>query len=190
MVEIRDVINKVAILSEESREAFCSIFKESKIKKGEDFIRKGEMGEGLCFLRSGLMRSYYISPKGEEYNKHFFMPGTFCAPLTSLITKEQSPVYIGALKDTDILLAKYSDLEKVYKEHLETNILGRKLTEFAWIQKEKRETQLIMLSASERYEIFLQEYPGLDQLIPQYQIASYLGITPVQLSRIRAKGRF
>jgi len=74
----------------------------------------------------------------------------------------------------------------VYSKHPALNRVGRILVEHAWIGKERRETQLIMLNASERYRAFREEYPGLEQRIPQYHIASYLGITPVQLSRIRA----
>ncbi len=185
--EIKQVISQITKLSSPASAAFCGIFSEDRIEKGKDFIREGEMGDRLAFVRQGLLRSYYISPKGEEYNKHFFVAGSFLAPLTSLVTKQPSPVYIGALEGSDILVASYSDLESLYSEYLELNILGRKLVEYAWIGKERRETQLIMLSATERYHAFLEEFPGLDQRIPQYQVAFYLGITPVQLSRIRAQ---
>jgi len=180
------IIKKVCSLDEKSISAFTSLFNPKVLDKGENFISEGDNGDSIAFVQSGLLRSYYISPKGEEYNKHFFLEGSFLAPLTSLILKQVSPVYIGALEKTHILIANYADLEKAYDSHLELNILGRKLIEFAWIGKERRETQLIMLDATERYKAFKEEFPGLDQRIPQYHIASYLGITPVQLSRIRS----
>ncbi len=143
------------------------------------------MGQSILFLAQGLLRSYYISPKGEEVNKHFFLAGSLAAPLTSLVTKEPSPVYIGALEPSRLLQARYQDILRLYQQYPNLNKIGRVAVELAWIAKERRETQLIMLDAKARYRAFQDEYPGLEQRIPQYQIASYLGITPVQLSRIR-----
>lgn len=171
----------------EAKDALRSIFVEAEVAKGSDFIREGEVAKQIAFIEEGLLRSYYISPHGLERNKHFFEAGSFVAPLTSLVTQQPSPVYIGALEDSKVLVASYDALERLYMKHLELNILGRKLVEFGWITKERRETQLIMLDATQRYRAFLAEYPGLDQRIPQYHIASYLGITPVQLSRIRSQ---
>lgn len=184
--QLLEVINNVCNLSDKALDAFQSIFIDKEIAKGENFITEGDDADSLAFIKSGLLRSYYISPKGEEYNKHFFLAGSFVAPLTSLVLHEPSPVHIGALENSQVMIASYKDIEDLYNSHLELNILGRKLVEFAWIGKERRETQLIMLEAKDRYEAFLKEYPGLDQRIPQYHIASYLGITPVQLSRIRS----
>lgn len=184
---LRTCINNICFLDNSVIDKFLSLFTAHKIDAGCDVVCEGDMGKKIFFVTSGLFRSYYISPKGDESIKHFFLPGTFFAPLTSLITAKPSPVYIGALKDSEYLSADYSELELLYQELPALNILGRKLIEWAWVGKERRETQLIMLDANDRYKAFLKEFPGLDKQIPQYHIASYLGITPVQLSRIRAK---
>lgn len=172
----RDVLN-----------SFAAPFKVSVLDRGEDFVRAGEIGGDVCFVHEGLLRSYYLSPKGEEFNKHFFLEGSFAAPLASLVTREPSPVNIAALERTTVLKARYSHLLQTYDTSPILNKVGRVLVEYAWIGKERRETQLIMLDATERYRAFLKEFPGLSQRIPQYQFASYLGITPVQLSRIRSQ---
>ncbi len=183
---LRSSINTICHLNDQIIDAFLSLFTAHKLQNGSDFIREGVMGKHICFVTEGIFRSYYISPKGEEKIKHFFLPGTFFAPLTSLVTNQPSPVYIGTLKDSEYLSADYNAIEVLYTEQPELNKLGRKLAEWAWIGKERRETQLIMLDASSRYKAFREEFPGLERQIPQYHIASYLGITPVQLSRIRA----
>lgn len=152
---------------------------------GEDWICEGDQGDAILFVAEGLLRSYYISPKGEEVNKHFFLAGSLAAPLTSLVTGAPSPVYIGALESSRILQARYRDVLSLYEEYPVLNKVGRVAVELAWVAKERRETQLIMLDARQRYRAFQEEYPGLERRIPQYQVASYLGITPVQLSRIR-----
>lgn len=177
----------VAQVSEADASLFSSRFHPAELHRGDTFISAGEMGRRVAFVASGLMRSFYISERGEEFNKQFFVAGSFVAPLTSLVTHEPSPVYIDALEDACLLAADWSDLAELYSEHPALNRVGRVLVEYAWIGKERRETQLIMLDAGKRYEAFLEEFPGLDQRIPQYHIASYLGVTPVQLSRIRAR---
>ena len=180
-------VRRVCDLDDTILGAFIDLFSARSLGEGEDFIREGDVGQHIGFVADGLLRSYYVSPRGEEYNKHFFRPGEVFAPLTSLVMKQPSPVYIGALLDSTIMLADHAALEDLYERYPLLNRLGRKLVEWAWIGKERRETQLIMLDATERYDAFLEEYPGLDQLIPQYHIASYLGISPVQLSRIRTR---
>lgn len=174
-------------ISDADASLFSSRFHPAQLDKGDLFISAGEMGKQVAFVASGLMRSFYISDSGEEFNKHFFVSGDFVAPLTSLVKREPSPVNIDALEDTYLLAADWSDIETLYSEHPALNRVGRILVEYAWIGKERRETQLIMLNARKRYDAFLEEFPGLEQRIPQYQIASYLGITPVQLSRIRKR---
>ena len=183
---MKQFIQEFAGIDDSTAQAFVDLFTYSSLKKGDNFISEGETGHKVAFIKEGLLRSYYISPKGDEYNKHFFLAGVFVAPLTSLVLKTPSPLYIGALENTSLLIADYNDVEKLYKEKPLLNRLGRILVEFAWIGKERRETQLIMTDARERYKTFIDEYPGLEQRIPQYHIASYLGITPVQLSRIRS----
>lgn len=181
-----ELIKEISGIDENASRKFFDVFRPSTLRRGETFITEGEMGNQIAFLEEGLLRSYYISRKGDEYNKHFFLAGTFIAPLTSLVMKTPSSLYIGALEDSKLLVADFSDIQKLYEEIPLLNKLGRILVEYAWIGKERRETQLIMLSALERYKAFRLEFPGLEQRIPQYQIASYLGITPVQLSRIRS----
>ena len=189
LAEMQQVLIEVTQISEADAHRFSSIFSSAHLIKGELFIAAGETGKRVAFVNEGLLRSYYISSKGEEFNKYFFVAGTFVAPLTSLVTHEPSSVHIDALEDTALLTANWHDLMEVYSKYPALNRVGRILVEYAWIGKERRETQLIMLNASERYRAFREEHPGLEQRIPQYHIASYLGVTPVQLSRIRAQGK-
>jgi len=171
---MKQTLVELARISEADAGLFAEIFISAHLAKGESFITAGEKGQRVAFVVSGLMRSYYISVKGEEFNKHFFVAGTFVAPLTSLVTHEPSPVRIDALENTSLLTANWDDLMEVYAKYPALNRVGRILVEYAWIGKERRETQLIMLNASERYRAFREKYPGLEQRIPQYHIASLL----------------
>jgi len=97
-------------ISEAEAGLFAEIFLPERPAKGESFIAAGEKGHRVAFVVTGLMRSYYISGKGEEFNKHFFVAETFVAPITSLVTREPSPVHIDALEDTALLSANWDDL--------------------------------------------------------------------------------
>lgn len=166
---------------------FVQLFAAKRIDKAQLYIETGQLADSILYVVEGLLRSYYLSPKGEEINKHFFLEGSFVAPLTSLVTAQPSPVNIACLETSTVLVANYQRVLQFYEKYPEFNKIGRVLVEYAWIGKERRETQLIMLDARQRYMEFLDEYPGLERRIPQYHIASYLGITPVQLSRIRSQ---
>ena len=181
------ILGNLCSIDAELLRVFVAPFRVSMLEREQHFVRAGEVGFDVCFVHEGLLRSYYLSAKGQEFNKHFFVEGSFAAPLASLVTHEPSPVSIDALEATTVLRTSYSNLLEIYEKYPALNEVGRVLVEYAWIGKERRETQLIMLNAAERYRAFLKEFPGLSQRIPQYQIASYLGITPVQLSRIRAE---
>lgn len=187
MADLLDTLSRLCRLNESQLQPLLEIFRPDALQPGEHFVEAGEKGTAIAFLESGLLRSYYISPDGKEHNKHFFQPSELLAPLTSLVTGEPSPVYIGCLQEARLQIADYATLLKVYQAHPYLNKVGRILVEWAWIGKERRETQLIMLNSLERYQAFQQEFPGLEEQIPQYHIASYLGITPVQLSRLRAR---
>lgn len=180
-------LSKLCQLREELVGEFVGIFQAESFAKGEYFIEVGQHADSIAYVAQGLLRSFYLSPKGEEINKHFFLSGNFVAPLTSLVSGVPSPVNIDCLESTSVLVASYRRVLEIYENYPELNKIGRVLIEYAWIGKERRETQLIMLDARARYMAFLQEYPGLERRIPQYHIASYLGITPVQLSRIRSQ---
>jgi len=92
--------------------------------------------------------------------------------------------HIQAMEDSELLIGDYDRMKKLYARNAGWQELGRRIAENFYVGKERREYELLQLSASERYLMFDQEYPGLARRIPQYYVASYLGITPVALSRI------
>ena len=187
MAKLAQTLSKLCALSERELQPLLALFRATTLQSGEDFVKEGQLGTQLAFLESGLLRSYYISPDGKEHNKHFFQAGELLAPLTSLDTGLPSPVYIGCLREAQLQVADYARLLQVYEDFPYLNKVGRVVVEWAWIGKERRETQFIMMNTEERYRAFLEEFPELENEIPQYHIASYLGMSPVQLSRIRAK---
>ncbi len=163
------------------------LFSLIRYEKGQYFAKADTYPQEIGFVSSGILRAFYRTSDGVEYNKTFFLENTFVAPLTSLVTKEINQINLQALLDSELLVADYQTFTELYDSIPPVERFARKAIEVEWCRKEMREIRLVLNSAKERYEHFLSEYPGIENLIPQYHIASFLGITPVALSRIRSK---
>lgn len=170
-----------------SLKSIVNLFKEVQFKKGETFAKKGEYSRNIAFVKSGVLRAYYGNDKGEEYNKTFFSDNNFVGAYSALVTGNRNLIDIDCLTDCKLLVAEYSKIIALYNDNPKVERLSRILAEQFFVRKEKREIELVTLEAKDRYAIFQKEHPELEQRIPQYHIASYLGVSPTQLSRIRAK---
>jgi CRP-like cAMP-binding protein len=174
-------------IPEDSLAALRSLFKPAVLQKDHYYARHGKKAMKLAFLEKGLMRVFYQNKEAEEFNKLFIKNPAITAAYASLITKEPAIIDIQCLTECNILEATFEDIVSLYDEHPSIERLNRKIAEDFFVEKEKREMSLVVNDATERYALFLKEFPGLENHITQYHIASYLGITPTQLSRIRAK---
>jgi CRP-like cAMP-binding protein len=186
MTKLKDRVQSIFKLDSESIEKFTALFSEQKFKKNDYFAKKGEYSQRFAFVESGVLRAYYSNYEGEQYNKTFFTEGSFSGAYSSLVTGEQNLIDIDCLTDCTLYVAEFKDITLLYDNYPKIERLARILAEYFFVRKEKREIELVTLEAKERYAIFQREHPNLEQLIPQYHIASYLGITPTQLSRIRS----
>jgi len=159
------------------------------LTKGENFIEPGQPSKEAAIVVSGLFRFYYTDADGREATKAFRGPGELVAAYAELLDKRPSRTAIEALEDSELLVVRYERVTALYKEHACWQELGRVIAEDHYRQRERREQELLLNSATERYRTFLDERPALAAKLPQKLIASYLGITPVALSRISAAGR-
>lgn len=187
MTELHKYLISISPIQNETWNKVRELFTETTLKKGEYFIKEGEIAKQIGFLTNGVIRAFYRNNNGIEYNKHFFTANNLVAGYSSLITKEPNKINQQALTDCQLFVANYNDILKLYESNHDFERFGRILAEFFFVHKEQREIDIVMLDADKRYLIFQKEFPTLEQLIPQYHIASYLGITPTQLSRIRRK---
>ncbi|MFC5701388.1 Crp/Fnr family transcriptional regulator [Cohnella faecalis] len=157
------------------------------LRKYDYFIRSGEQARFIAFCAEGLFRFYYDTENGNELNKSFCGKGDFVASFHSLLLDSPSRLHIQALEDSELWVISYADYIGLYDRHVCWERLGRRMAERLFIKKEQRERELLLCSAEERYRLFVNENPELHERIPLYHIASYLGITPVALSRIRRR---
>lgn len=158
---------------------------EESLGKGEVLLHSGELCEKIYFCVSGLLRMYYITPEGADYNKSFITEHKFFTSYSSMILNVPSHFSIQSLETSVVVSFSHSTLEHLFNRHSCWETIGRKLVEQLYIKKELKERHLLLYSAEERYQLFLEEYPDLNRRVPQYHVASYLGISPVSLSRIR-----
>ncbi len=186
-VGLKEVLSTLTQITEQEWREFEQRFTLRRMAKSEYFARAGEQASHIGFVVSGTFRAFYLAEDGTEYNKTFFRENTFIAAFASLVTQNESSIYIQALEDSDMLAAHYTDIVRLYDRYHALERFARRVIEIEWVNKEMREIRLVLTNAEERYKHFQQEHPGLESKIPQYHIASYLGITPVALSRIRSK---
>ncbi|KAB1064725.1 Crp/Fnr family transcriptional regulator [Salibacter halophilus] len=187
MDELRAYLEKLIHFTENECEVFTSLFYEVKLEKYDYIAREGEYSSKLAFLSNGVMRAFFRNDSGDEYNKTFFTPPSFVAAYSSITTKQKNLINIQCLTDCTLLVADFTKITSLYRDYPRIESLARILAEYKFAIKEKREIELVTLEARQRYEIFKREHPNLENQISQYHIASYLGISPTQLSRIRAK---
>jgi CRP-like cAMP-binding protein len=157
------------------------------VRKGAFFLQAGDVPRRIGYLKSGLLRLFYIDLNGDEVNKHFCLENTLAISYSAFLQQTESRFFIQALEDSQLITIGYDAYQELLAGHMCWQIVARKLAEMVFILKEKREAELLLNDAQERYQQFLVDYPNLEKRIAQYHIASYLGITPESLSRIRAK---
>nr|WP_281389062.1 Crp/Fnr family transcriptional regulator [Spirochaeta isovalerica] len=157
------------------------------MKKGEFLIREGDMPDKVAFIASGMFRAFYTTDEGDEKTIVFRGTGRPLSAYSSHLENKEAKFSIEALEESSLLYLSIQNFEKL----LSANPFWKEVTALYYmnlfIEKEKRERELMSDDAETRYNNFLREYPGLIDRINHYHIASYLGITNVTLSRIRRR---
>ncbi|PJZ27792.1 Crp/Fnr family transcriptional regulator [Leptospira kmetyi] len=183
---IYETVNLISPIPKEVWTQAKLVYTVKELSYGDFLIRQGKIPTEFAFVFSGVLREYYLTPDGTEYIKSFNFPGEFTGSYFDLLTKQPSTCNIRAITDCKLAVANFSHLTELYDTHIAWERLGRMVAENLFLKKARREYELLALSAEERYELLKRNYPNIEDVIPQYHIASYLGITPVSLSRIRS----
>ncbi len=168
-------------------ECFVPHLSERTFEKNDYLVKAGDVVNNFYFILKGLVRFFYCTEDGKEFNKHFAMENGFAGSFHSFVLHAPCGFYIQALERTATIVLPNRTLHAFYERHVCWERLGRKHAEHLLLIKEAREKELLIDSLDVRYQRFLQEFSGLADRMPQYHIASYLGVTDVALSRIRKK---
>lgn len=164
---------------------FATIFRIRTVQEREFVLFPGVSIDELMFVCSGLLRAYYVGDDGAESNKAFIAENEFAGPLPAAAVDTSIIYGIQTLEPTTMLVAHYADFVAFVDQHPVFSQFQRKLTEWILSRKEVRMRNLLQGNARTKYLDFIQRHPQLAQRVPQYHIASYLGITEVHLSRLR-----
>ena len=174
-------------ISEKSIESFSSIVSLKQFPKGKIIIKQGQIPSNFYIIKSGVARSCIKNTEEKEHIRTLYTPMSTVGALSSLIKKNASNATYDCLTDCELFEGNFSTFLNLTQNNHEIALFYCKVLESIFIRTEKRVDELALLSATERYLKLKEEIPEINNLIPQYHIASFLNITPVQLSRIRKK---
>ena len=180
-------LSKGITLTEADKEIFRQHIVIKKLRKRQYLLSEGEICKSVAFVNRGMLRSYLLDEKGNERIIQFAPEGWFISDLSSFITNEPSNLNIDAIEDAELVLlhqAAHMHLENVIPEFFKFNYMQYR---GAYISLQKRLTNMFTLSAEEKYIKLHSIYPDIMQRVPQHMIASYLGLKPETLSRVRKK---
>ena len=184
MGHIRDYYERIVPLQDSEWEIIASHFVRNEFAKGEIITRQGETENHLSFVEMGIVRFYFPDEDG-ELTFNFTFEKEFTCAYDSFLTQTPAEYELQALKDTVIWQITYDGLQNVYAQTRVGNYLGRFAAENLFLAKSKRELSLLKYTATERYLNLFTERPEILKHIPLKYVASYIGITPQGLSRIR-----
>lgn len=183
---LRNYLEKFLLLSDEEWLDFKECIEIEKISKKDFILKEGEKCDFIAFIQEGIF-SFYNFHEGEEKITAFFFSGEFASNYRSFLTKSPSKHYIEALQDSIIYKIKLEKLIKLYDKHKSIERLGRLIAENLYLGVANRLDSFMFDSPAIRYQDLLNRNSKLISEIPQYMIASYIGVKPETLSRIRAR---
>lgn len=179
-------ISRFITLTPEEEQYFTSLLKLKKIKKKGYLLQEGDISRHQYFVNKGCLRTYTIDEKGLEHIIQFAIEDWWTGDMFSFLTQTPARFTIDALQDSELLCLEKNALEELYVKIPKFERFFRHLLQNAFIALQERIVANLSQPADERYCTFITKYPDMEKRLPLKQIASYLGITPESLSRIRS----
>jgi CRP-like cAMP-binding protein len=186
MEGIRTYFNKFIKITDEEWNAFASIIQKQEYSKRELILSSGTTCDFIAFVGEGMFRFYYVD-EGDEKVTAFFFPGDFVSNYRSFLTDQPSDHNIESMKESVIYKVKKKDLFELYDQYPAIDRLGRLVAENLYLTVAKRLDEFLYSKPEERYRNLQNRNSKLLQEVPQYMLASYLGVKPETLSRIRMR---
>lgn len=178
---------KLFMVDEAHYREFCELLEEVTFKKSDFFLRSGDECYYLAFLKKGFMRTFYINENGTDVSFNFHFDNHFFTDYDSVLRNTKSKMNIVAVENSTVLLLHKRKLNELYQKDIYWQEFGRKMNELIYLNAHKRIEELLYYSPEIRYKNLLQMNSQIFQLVAQKHIASYLGIKPESLSRIRSR---
>ena len=186
MQNLIHALKKSILLSSAAENYIYSIAKEKTVAKGEILIRAGQTVNTTFFVTQGSLRSFCIDKEGKEHTLQFAIKDWWISDYMALYNHEPASLTVECITGSVVIELDAQKLDEIYLQFPEFEPYKRKNLERHIVTLHKRILNQLQLTALERYNLFLEQYPDIEQSIPDYHIASYLGITRQSLSRLRA----
>ena len=164
-----------------------NISKVKTFQKGDVLIRQGQAVNKTYFVTDGCLRSYCLDKNGKEHTLQFAVKDWWISDFIAIYNNELATLTVECITDSKVIEFNAKDLDKIHSLFPEFEPYQRKNLERHVVSLHKRILNQLQLTAPERYDLFLGQYPDIEQYTPNYHIASYLGITQQSLSRIRVE---
>jgi len=174
-------------LTEDEKVLCKTFFLPKKLRKRQYLLQEGDVCKYIAFVERGMLRSYSVNEKGVEHIIQFAFEGWWISDQYSFLTTEASPYNIDALEDAELLLLSKASEEQLLERIPKMERYFRILLQNNLIATQRRLVSSLSHTAEEKYNELIQGCPTIPQRVPQHMMASYLGITPETLSRIRKK---
>jgi CRP-like cAMP-binding protein len=182
-----DYINKHVNLTADEEAFLTSKVSYRKYLKGQYIVQQGDVCKYECFVISGCTKTFFIDEEGQEHIIMFAIEDWWASDLGSFITQTPADFSVQCIENTEFIMFSNDDIEDLYSEIPKLERFFRLIIERAFVASQKRLIRNFSLSAKDRYLYFKKQYPKIDQRIPQYMIASYLGVTKEFLSKIKGQ---
>ncbi len=180
-------INKHIDLTEDETAELLSKLVYRKYLKGQYIVQQGDVCKHECFILSGCTKTFYMDANGQEHIVLFAIEDWWTSDMGSFISQTPADYNVQCIENTELIQFSYEVIEELYLKVPKLERFFRKIIEKALVASQKRIVRNFSLTAKERYLIFKELYPKIEQRIPQYMIASYLGITKEFLSKIKSE---
>jgi CRP-like cAMP-binding protein len=184
MQSLLNAIRSYVPLSSADEEVVHKLFRKKVLSKGEYLLEAGNVCRYVAFIETGLVR-YYVMDEKEEKTNYFNKEDDFVCDYMSFLPQAASFVSIQALEDSTLYVINHTDLQTFYRDVEHGERFGRLGIEYVFVQAINQIRSLYTEPPEVRYQKFIANYPDIGQRIPQYYIASYVGVKPQSLSRIR-----
>jgi CRP-like cAMP-binding protein len=185
--ELIDKIKSSQTLSQTAEAYLFSIYRLKKFSKGDVLIRQGQRVDKVYFVTSGCLRSYCVDKNGKEHTLQFAIKDWWISDYIAIHDNELATLTVECLKESTVIEFNTKDLDTMYSLFPEFESFQRHILERHVVSLHKRILNQLQLTAAERYDLFLEKYPDIEQYTRNYHIASFLGVTQESLSRIRVE---
>lgn len=182
-------LRRLGPISGRAFDALAAICVPRSFQPGDHLLRAGDRATLSFFVVKGLVRELYVGEDGAEHTRSFVAENQTTGSLLDLLSGKPAVTFIEALEPTDTLAFGYAEFDALCARFADLNHIARKNAEAVYVRKARREHEMLALSAADRHARWLAEQPGLDARVTRRHLASYLGISPEHLSRLRRSRR-